>query len=269
MGVVLRHTGQTAEALTSYRAALTILQRLADASPTVTELQFDLGATQNNIGILLRETGKPADALASLRAALAIHRNLADANPDLTKFQIALANAELETGESMRWAGKRAESRACYERALAILARLIDAQPTFAKHLQIYLVFGWKGLGATQQAAGQPADAVGSWRRAVATDEHARTSMGEPLYYLAGCHAGLGGIAGAAGSGLSASEGAVELDRAMALLRRAADAGFHNVDRMRRDPDLDPLRARPDFQAMMADLAFPAQPFSDDADADR
>jgi hypothetical protein len=38
---------------------------------------------------------------------------------------------------------------------------------------------------------------------------------------------------------------------------------------MNRDPDLDPLRGRPDFQAMMADLAFPAEPFSDNTDADR
>ena len=179
---------------------------------------------------------------------------------------VDLANAELEIGEAMRWTGQPAEARACYERALAILTRLIDAQPAFADHLQIYLVFGWKGLGATQQAAGQPAEAVASWRRAVATDEHVRASLGEALYYLAGCHARLGGIAGAAGSGLPASEGPAELDRAMALLRRAAENGYGNVSEMRRDPDLDPLRGRPDFQAMMADLAFPAQPFAIDGE---
>jgi hypothetical protein len=72
-----------------------------------------------------------------------------------------------------------------------------------------------------------------------------------------------------AGSGVPASERRVELDTALALLRRAADAGFGNVYWMRRDPDLDPLRARPDFQAMMADLAFPAQPFSNRVDAGR
>jgi hypothetical protein len=131
------------------------------------------------------------------------------------------------------------------------------------------LVFGWKGLGATQQAAGQPADAVASWRRAVATDEQVRTSLGETLYSLAGCHARLGGISGVAGSGLPASDGRVELDTAMALLRRAVDAGFGDIYWMRRDPDLDPLRAQPNFQAMMADLAFPAQPFPIDAEADR
>jgi hypothetical protein len=38
---------------------------------------------------------------------------------------------------------------------------------------------------------------------------------------------------------------------------------------MKRDPDLDPLRVRPDFQALMADLAFPSDPFSKDTDAHR
>jgi hypothetical protein len=31
---------------------------------------------------------------------------------------------------------------------------------------------------------------------------------------------------------------------------------------MRRDADLDPLRARPDFQLLLLDLAFPGQPFA-------
>ena len=83
-----------------------------------------------------------------------------------------------------------------YEKALAITERMINAQPAFASPIQIYLVFGLKGLGATQQAVGQTADAVASWRRAVASDERARSSNGETLYYLAGCHARLGGIAG-------------------------------------------------------------------------
>jgi eukaryotic-like serine/threonine-protein kinase len=165
--------------------------------------------------------------------------------------------------------GEPAEARACYERALAILTRLLDAQPTLADQLQIFLVFGWKGLGATQQAVGRPADAVASWRRAVATDERARSALGENLYYLAGCHARLGGIAGVAGSGRPAAEGPVELDRAMAVLRRAVDAGYRDVSWMNRDPELDPLRGRPDFRAMMADLAFPDQPFSIDVEGQR
>jgi hypothetical protein len=50
-------------------------------------------------------------------------------------------------------------------------------------------------------------------------------------------------------------------DRAMAVLRRAVDAGWNNVGHMERDTDLDPLRARSDFQVLLLDLEFPADPF--------
>jgi hypothetical protein len=48
----------------------------------------------------------------------------------------------------------------------------------------------------------------------------------------------------------------------MEMLRRAAAAGYRDIAWMRRDPDLDPLRARADFQVFLLDLAFPADPFT-------
>jgi serine/threonine-protein kinase len=269
IGLSLWDTGKPAEALEAYAKARAIYQKLAEANPTVTKFQSRLANSHTNIGIVLKETGRPGDALASLEAARAILHVLADATPTVTQSQCTLANAHLETGDVLRLTGRPAEARASYEAALAIIARLIKAQPAFADQVQVYLVFGLKGLGATQQTAGQAADAVASWRRAIATDERTQTSNGETLSYLAGCHARLGGVAGTAGSGLSAAEGAAELDRAMVVLRRAVAAGYRNVTWMKRDPDLDPLRARPDFQILMADLAFPSDPFSTNTDADR
>jgi hypothetical protein len=72
----------------------------------------------------------------------------------------------------------------------------------------------------------------------------------------------LGAAAGGPGSGLSAEEGPVELGRAMDALRRAMAAGYRDVQWMRRDPDLDPLRSRPEFQALLLDLTFPEDPFA-------
>jgi hypothetical protein len=47
----------------------------------------------------------------------------------------------------------------------------------------------------------------------------------------------------------------------MATLRRAVTAGFAEVAILHRDLDLDPLRPRRDFQELLLDLAFPADPF--------
>ena len=48
----------------------------------------------------------------------------------------------------------------------------------------------------------------------------------------------------------------------MDTLRRAVAAGYRSVDWIRRDPDLDPLRSRPDFQLLMLDLDFPDDPLA-------
>jgi hypothetical protein len=55
----------------------------------------------------------------------------------------------------------------------------------------------------------------------------------------------------------------------MHWLRAAVAAGYRDHAQMRTDTYFDPLRQRPDFQLLMLDLAFPAEPFSKGTDADR
>jgi hypothetical protein len=38
-------------------------------------------------------------------------------------------------------------------------------------------------------------------------------------------------------------------------------AGYTNPDAYRTETALDPIRSRPDFQLLMMDLGFPAEPF--------
>ena len=63
-------------------------------------------------------------------------------------------------------------------------------------------------------------------------------------------------------SGVSVEEGQTESDRAMSWLRRAVTMGYGNLDSYRNETALDPLRHRPDFQLLMMDLVFPAEPFA-------
>lgn len=75
------------------------------------------------------------------------------------------------------------------------------------------------------------------------------------------CHALLSGIAGLPGSGLSASGGPSEADRAVDILARAIAAGYREPV-LRLETGLDPLRDRSDFQILLMDLAFPDDPFA-------
>jgi hypothetical protein len=51
---------------------------------------------------------------------------------------------------------------------------------------------------------------------------------------------------------------------AITMLRQAADDGFKDAARLRRESALQPIRSHPDFAAILADIEFPLQPFSGD-----
>jgi hypothetical protein len=79
----------------------------------------------------------------------------------------------------------------------------------------------------------------------------------------------LAGLAGRAGSGVSAAEAVTEADAAMALLRKAVAMGYRSLDTYRTEDALDPLRSRDDFRLLMRDLEFPPDPFAPDTEANR
>ena len=49
---------------------------------------------------------------------------------------------------------------------------------------------------------------------------------------------------------------------AIALLRQAADDGFKDAARLKKEPTFDPIRSDPNFRVIVADIEFPAQPFA-------
>ncbi len=265
IGSVQNQLGKTAEALESYQAAQTILQRLVDANPRVVRFQLALASNLNQLGILLKQSGDLKQALKSCKASREIRQTLADANPGRPVEQLNLANDDLEIGDIFVLLGQPLEASRSFEKALALLERLQQSNPKMTEYLTLYRMFGLKGLAATQQGVGRTTDAVANWRSAIAMTERHRSPGNELLFYLAGCHARLGASASLSGSGVSATEGQAELDRAMETLQRAIAGGYRNVDSMKREPDLVPLHARSDFQALIMDLEFPAESFSKDS----
>jgi hypothetical protein len=81
------------------------------------------------------------------------------------------------------------------------------------------------------------------------------------MFFLACCRAGLAGIASSPGSGLSAKEGPDHAENAVAALRQAVAMGYRNPDTYRTESALDPLRARPYFQALILDPVMRTDPF--------
>jgi tetratricopeptide (TPR) repeat protein len=265
IGLLRALQGDGSAGLEALEQSLLIKQKIADRHPDVTEFRRDLALGHSNIGVILRESGRPAESLATQEKALAISESLVAAYPAVTLLQSDLANSLVERGDCLRLLGRTAEARASYERGLSIAEGLFRTDPAVTAHghmLAGFTLQGLSGLGAVQLRDGHKAEAVSSWRRAIAESDRLRPSEAESLYHLARCHAQLGGVAGASGSGVSAAEGPSELDRAMEILHRSIAAGLHSFDSMRLDPDLDALRPRSDFRLLLLDLAMPADPFA-------
>ena len=156
--------------------------------------------------------------------------------------------------------GRPGEARASCDRAISIREDLEKASPAntdYRSGLAASLLRSGQVRWTTRDAAGAAAD----WRRAIALYEGLPTHSGEVGVFEACCHAMLSGIAGLAGSGITTSDGGLEAERAMDILRRTVAADYHGGE-LRTEPALDPLRSRLDFQLLMMDLAMPGDPFA-------
>jgi serine/threonine-protein kinase len=254
-------SGKPAEALAASERALAIWQKLAGAHPSVVQFQSDLAQGYDNVGYQLQIAGKPAEALAAFEREHAIRQKLADANPTVTQFQYGLAGSHDNIGWVLRQTGKPVEALAAFERAIAIYRKLANANPSVIG-FQSRLALCFAHAGALQQKVGRIAEAAVSIRQANAILEQLPTLEPVDRYNLACGHAQLAHVATMPGSGMTASQGRAEAERAMHWLRQAVAAGYRNVALMRRDADLDSLRSRPDFQILMMDLEFPDDPLA-------
>ena len=163
---------------------------------------------------------------------------------------------------------KPAEAMSWFEKALAIRRRLIEADPK-ATAYRSDLASTIRRRGLAKQRCGQPAAAVSDFRQSSAIlRELSNPSPGD--YYNIACqYSLLSGIAAQSGSAMTAAEGRAASDLAMTTLRQAAAAGWHDASWMNIDTDLDPIRSRPDFQALLREMAFPPNPFAPESGSTR
>jgi eukaryotic-like serine/threonine-protein kinase len=259
LGHQLAYAGKPAES--EYRTAMTILQKLADENPTVAVYPGYLAVCRLSLGRLLLEMGKSADAEHESRAAVVILRKLAEDHSAVTAHRGNLAYALVVLGDVERSLGRAAEARGEYERAIALREQRLS---TDSMHRD--LVFGlacslWR-RGRTLVDLGDPAGAAADVRRAMRFfdellpkhEDEFETGCCHVLPELACCHATLAGLAGQSGSGVSPANGKQEAAQAMQCLDRAVANGYRNTHELRIESALNPLRNRPDFKKLMAEL---------------
>ena len=164
-------------------------------------------------------------------------------------------------GDVVRSSGRAAEAKSLYDRAIALREQLIKEDPMVAMH-RYRMVSSTRHRGLALRDLGDVAGAAADARRALELCDGLGSRWGQHLFETACCHAALAGLAGQAGSGVSAAEGEGRAAKAMECLGRAVANGYRNTNQLRIESALDPLRNRPDFKDLMMDLAFPAEHFA-------
>jgi serine/threonine-protein kinase len=261
IGYLLPTLGKSAEAEVELRTALAMYEKLADDNPTDADIHRHLVTAHSILGTLLLQVGKPVDAEALCRAALAICEKQAHDNPTIFSFRGLLPFVLYNLGDVVRALGRAEAAKHYYERAIA-LAELRFHEDPMTEGNRYWLACSFRRRGQSLRDLGNLANGADDARQALALLHGLRTVSVPDLCETACCHALLAGLAGRAGSGVTASEGEAAAVKAMDHLRQVVANGYRNANELRIESALDALRSRDDFRLLMMDVAFPTEPFA-------
>jgi tetratricopeptide (TPR) repeat protein len=278
-GQALVRLNRPAEALADLNSALALQEKLVADFPDVPEYRRDLVVSHNDLGLLVAGQGKRAEAEAEYRAALALQERLAADFPAVPDYAVDLGGRYCNFGNLVHDRGEPAAALDWYAKAVATLELVHRAEPQLVTARQFLRNSHWGRADALVRLS-RPAEALADWERALALDDgSARTALGlgradalaragEGARALAAADevAAAGRLpAGAlynlacayalAAAKLPPADAERAAAKAVATLRRAVAAGYRDAAHMQKDSDLDALRRRDDYAALLWDLA--------------
>ncbi len=293
LSALLAGLGKQAEAEKGFRAAIAIQGRIVADFPAVPEYRQELAQSHNNLAIVLAGQGKRDDADTAYHAALAIQERLVKDFPAMPDYAVELAGSYGNLGNLVRNGGQPQASLDWYERALSTLAPVLQAEPRLVSArqcLRSVLVRRALALISLQRNA----DALRDWDQLLESDEgppgrdairlqraltlvhlgdHVRATaeaqelaqakaMASTTLYDLACVYALASVFAHRDATLALAEqerlASDYASRSVGLLAKAQAAGFFKeqaeFEHLKKDPDLDPLRSRPDFQQLLHEL---------------
>jgi serine/threonine protein kinase len=249
LGNFLQRQGKAADAEEAFRQALELRKKVVAEAGAVARYRQELAATYGNLAGLLA-VNRPKDAEAALHEALALWKQLAADFPKVADYHNELAGTLGKLALLHKQRGESAAALALLEEAGPHHQVALGAGPKNPK----YRLYYRNNLVTLAQCHFRLADHA---RLAAAADELARLAY-DPAndIFLAVCCLCTCGQLAYRDAPLDEA-GRKELadsyaDRAMALLQQAVACGFNNVAQLHKNPDLAPLRVRPEFWKLVA-----------------
>jgi tetratricopeptide (TPR) repeat protein len=258
LGVIEQDLGRTDEAIRLHRQALEIHEALVRHEPGNAEYRNDLGWCWRYLSQALASAGDLGAALRSAEQAVALYEELVRDDRRDVEVRWRLARSLDEMGRIGSLSGRPADAAEALERAAGIHEALARDDPGF---YGVDIVRNRLYAACQQLAAGRPGEARACLRRAEDELKRSHRVRPEMLLHDLACSHILWSAAGREGA-IGPDEREARTRRAIATLRRAVMAGHADLMQVRRDLVLDPLRRRRDFEEMILDLSFPAEPFA-------
>jgi serine/threonine protein kinase/tetratricopeptide (TPR) repeat protein len=247
--------GHPQAALAYSRKAQTIAEGLLRGDADELEYVWDLGLSHALAAEAYQATGDMADAMQSYQKAIAVlkrtsessHRNFKPLLNDLVGWYAGL-------GHCQQAAGQRTEAEGSYQHALDIVQKYFagaSAGTTVRNSCEALI-----SLAEVQIDSGKLDEGRHSLLRALGLIEKLPELNNHDQYNLARLRSQWSRTIGSDRATLiqkEHTERKAHMDQAMHALRKALTAGYPKLARLKRDPSLDPLRSREDFQELLSE----------------
>jgi serine/threonine-protein kinase len=244
--------GDHSTAIRYLQDALEIQLKVVASHPTVTLHLLDLSETYFNLGYRYTRLSRDDEAVRSYRESIAVAERLVGLDPEDLDFQDLLGRAVTYLGTRLTLRGNTDQALAAFLRAIDIHRSVLAKAPQMPGHRRA-LFIALTNVSELMNDRGRPAEAVPFALEARALTE------GFPEYVLP-IAAQLSRAGGLVPEGRADRER--YLDLAMETLRQAISSGATTFSQILGDRNFAPLRPRKDFQVLICDPIFPADPFA-------
>ncbi|MFO0909219.1 MAG: serine/threonine-protein kinase [Isosphaeraceae bacterium] len=258
-GEILSGMGMVTESLRELTNARRTQVGLATADPRNTDVQEALASTLERMALVLARHGDAASALTPMEEATRIRRHLVREHPGDLQFLQGEAEGQHALGEILHRLGQTSEAVGTLRVALMTTERQVE-QNVGNHRITVDFARVAKDLGDALRDHHLVAEAASVYRQGIATLRQLDHLGAGGCEALAELHAALAWISSRPEAGLSSSNAAEEL-RALDALRDAVAAGYRDVNEVLSCPEYRPFKNRAEFQAILADMAFPLNPF--------
>ncbi len=236
VGVLMHEQQRWDEADKYYGKSILILEGLVAEFPLVPSYQVSLGADYCNCGLAATNSGKPKEGLIWLDKAIKTLSTVYQRDPAQVDAQTFLRDSHLNRAQTLELLMKYSDAIKDWDLAIELGTPPQKQKSRISRTLTLYL-------------DGQYANAVVEIEALTALDRTnpAQSQLGAGDWYNFACIYSIASIK-------VADKQKEYGDQAIAMLRQSVKAGFQSIPQIAKDTDLNPLRDREDFKALLAEL---------------